>query len=139
MCSLCSPRIATFHFGSTTSNGYYCSREKVFPTPPLILPEWPMGPSLVSLIMSTIEVVGLSQTSIDRHSTSVYWIPYIQHAISTSKTCSRGPTHRSLTDTIESYNFGGSSFSHHSPHPSQPTLLRFPLMAPSGLRLTSLT
>jgi hypothetical protein len=41
-----------------------------------------------------------------------------------------GPTHQFLIDTDESYNLEGASFSHHTPHPSQLTVLRFP---PKGL------
>jgi hypothetical protein len=46
--------------------------------------------------------------------------------------------HRSLTDIDAGYNLGGAGFPHHTPHPSQPMVLRFPLMAMSGLRLTIL-
>jgi hypothetical protein len=56
--------------------------------------------------------------------------------ISTFNTSSRGPTHQSLTDTDMGYNLEGASFSHHSHRPSQPTVLLFPLRAPSGLQLT---
>jgi hypothetical protein len=62
--------------------------------------------------------------------------PYHQHVISTFNTCSRGPTHRSLTDTGRGYNHGGTGLPHHTPRPSQPTVLHFHLRAPSGLRLT---
>jgi hypothetical protein len=65
--------------------------------------------------------------------------PYHQHAINTFNTCSWVPTTRSLTDTDRGYNLGGADFPHHSPHPSQLTALRFPLMAPSGLQLIQLT
>jgi hypothetical protein len=34
------------------------------------------------------------------------------------------------------YNLGGVGFSHHTPYPSQPTVLRFPLMASPDLRLS---
>jgi hypothetical protein len=59
--------------------------------------------------------------------------PYHQHTISTFNTCSWVPTHQFLIDTDGGYNLGGVSFSHHSPRPSQLTVLHFPLMAPSGL------
>jgi hypothetical protein len=55
--------------------------------------------------------------------------PYHQHVISTFNTCSRGPTHRSLTDTGGGYNLGGADLTHHTPQPFQPTVLRF---APKG-------
>jgi hypothetical protein len=51
----------------------------------------------------------------------------------------RGPTHQSLTDTCGGYNHGGIDFPHHTIYPSQQTVLRFPLMTPSGLRLTITT
>jgi hypothetical protein len=34
-----------------------------------------------------------------------------------------------LTDTDGGYNLGSADFPHHSPHPSQPMVLRFPLRA----------
>jgi hypothetical protein len=52
--------------------------------------------------------------------------PYLQHVISTFNTCSRGSTHRSLTNTCGSYNFGGDGLPHHTPQPSQPMVLHFP-------------
>jgi hypothetical protein len=33
----------TFHVGSTVSDGYYCSQEKVIQTPPLRPAEWSTG------------------------------------------------------------------------------------------------
>jgi hypothetical protein len=41
--------------------------------------------------------------------------PYHQHAIGTFNTCSRGPTHRSLTDTGRGYNLGGAGLPHTTP------------------------
>jgi hypothetical protein len=40
-------------------------------------------------------------------------------------TCLTGPTQRSLTDTNGGYNLGGGNFPHHTPWPSQPTVLHF--------------
>jgi hypothetical protein len=51
---------------------------------------------------------------------------YHRYAIGTFNTCSRGPTHRSLTDTGGSYNLGGVNFSHTTPWPSQPVVSPFP-------------
>jgi hypothetical protein len=56
--------------------------------------------------------------------------PYHQHAIGTFNTCSRGPTHRSLTNTGEGYNLGGADLPHHTPQPSQPMVLHFPSKGP---------
>jgi hypothetical protein len=62
--------------------------------------------------------------------------PYLKHVISTFNTCSRGLTHRSLINTGGCYNLGDAGLPHHTPHPSQPMILRFPLRALSDLRLT---
>jgi hypothetical protein len=59
--------------------------------------------------------------------------PYCRHAIGTFNTCSRVPTHRSLTDIGRGYNLGGTSFPHtHSP--TFPTnCAHFPLVDLPGL------
>jgi hypothetical protein len=44
--------------------------------------------------------------------------PIYQHTINTFNTCSREPTHRSLTDTGGGYNLGRANFSHTTPWPS---------------------
>jgi hypothetical protein len=46
--------------------------------------------------------------------------------ISTFNTYSRGPTHWYLTDIGGGYNFGVAGLPHHTPQPSQPTVLHFP-------------
>jgi hypothetical protein len=56
--------------------------------------------------------------------------PYHQHLISTFNTCSRGPTHRFLTDTGGGYSLTGASLPQHTPRPSQPTVLHFPPKGP---------
>jgi hypothetical protein len=73
-----------------------------------------------------------SQTSVDSRLLDLP-DPYHWHAISTFNTCSRGSTHRSLTDTGRGYNLGGTGFTHiHSP--TFPTsCLHFPLRAPPSL------
>jgi hypothetical protein len=53
----------------------------------------------------------------------------------TFNTCSWVPIPRYLTDISGGYNLGGASFPHHTPRPSHPTVLCFPLMVPSDLRL----
>jgi hypothetical protein len=60
--------------------------------------------------------------------------PYHQHAISTLNTCSRGPTHQSLTDIGGGYSLGGAGFPHTTPRPSQPAFSTFHLRAPPGLQ-----
>jgi hypothetical protein len=61
--------------------------------------------------------------------------PIYQHVISTFNTCSRGLTHRSLTDTGGGYNLRGAFFSYTTPWPSQPTVSTFHLKAPPDLQL----
>jgi hypothetical protein len=61
---------------------------------------------------------------------------YHQYVISTFNTCSWVPIILSLIDTGSGYNLGGADFSYHTPRLSQPMVLRFPLRAPTGLRLT---
>jgi hypothetical protein len=56
--------------------------------------------------------------------------PYHQHVIGTFKTCSRGPTHQSLTDTSGGYSVEGVGFSHTTLQPTQPTVLSFPPKGP---------
>jgi hypothetical protein len=59
--------------------------------------------------------------------------PIYQHVIGTFNTCSRGSTHRSLTNTSGSYNLRGVIFTHTTPWPSQPSISTFHLRAPPGL------
>jgi hypothetical protein len=62
-----------------------------------------MGPYPVSLLLSTTEVVGISQAFIDSGLLGLLG-PYHRYAIDTFNTCSRGLTHRALTDTGGGYN-----------------------------------
>jgi hypothetical protein len=54
---------------------------------------------------------------------------YHQHVISTFNTCSRGPTHRFLTDTNGGYSLEGTGFPHTTPRPSQSMISPFYLDA----------
>jgi hypothetical protein len=81
-----------------------------------------------------IEAMRLSQASIDGKLLGLLG-PYHQHAIGTFNTCSRGPTHQSLTDTDGGYNLEGAGFPHTTLRPSQPAVSPFHLRAPPGLRL----
>jgi hypothetical protein len=51
---------------------------------------------------------------------------YHRHAIDTFNTCSRGPTHRSLTDTDGGYDLEGAGFLHTTPRPSKSVVSPFP-------------
>jgi hypothetical protein len=93
----------------------------------------PMSPYLVSLPSRPIKQWGQSQASIDDMLLGLLG-PYHQHVIGTFNTCSWGLTHRSLTDTGESYNLGGVGFPHTTPRPSQPAISPFHLRAPPGLQ-----
>jgi hypothetical protein len=57
--------------------------------------------------------------------------PIYQHAIGTFNTCSRGPSHRSLTDTGGGYNLRGASFSHTTPWSSHPAISTSHLRTPT--------
>jgi hypothetical protein len=91
---------------------------------------WPIHGSIPSFShKTTIEAVGIKPPSVDGSLLGLPG-PYFWHAIGTFNTFSRGPTHRSLTDTNRGYNLKGVGFPHHTLQPSQPIVLRFP---PEGL------
>jgi hypothetical protein len=84
---------------------------------------------------TTIEVVGLSQASIDGRLLGLL-SPYHQYAICTFNTCSWEPTHQSLTDIGGGYNLGGADLPYHTPWPFQLIVSTFHLRAPLDLRLS---
>jgi hypothetical protein len=84
----------------------------------------------VSLLSQSIKQWGQSQPSVDGQLIGLS-DPYHRHEINTFKTCTRGITHRSLTDTGGDYNLGGVSLPHHTPWPFQPMVLRFPPKGPT--------
>jgi hypothetical protein len=93
--------------------------------------DWPVRRSVPNFSHITAnEAVGKRQASIDNRLLGIPG-PYLRHVIDTFNTCSRGPTHRSLTDTSRVYNLGGASFPCHTPWPSQSTVLRFPPKGPA--------
>jgi hypothetical protein len=73
----------------------------------------------------TNEAVAISQAPV---SDQLLALPgsYHRHVIGTFNTCSRGPIHRSLTDTGGGYNFRGAGLPHITPRPSQPVVSTFP-------------
>jgi hypothetical protein len=95
------------------------------------------GLYLVSLPKQSLKQWGQSQHSIDGRLLGLPGL-YLRHAIDTFNTCSRGPTHRSLTDTGGGYNLRGVGF--HITLPDFPNRLSstFHLRAPPGLRLSNL-
>jgi hypothetical protein len=76
---------------------------------------------------------GESQTSVDSKLLGLLGHEH-QHVISTFNTCSRGLTHRFLTDTGRGYNLEGTTFPHTTPRPSQSAVFTFHLRAPPGLQ-----
>jgi hypothetical protein len=87
----------------------------------------------VSLPSQPMKQWGQSQSSIDGRLLGLLGSSH-QHTISTFNTCSRGPTHRSLTDTGRGYNLGGAGLPHTTPWPSQPVVSTFHLRAPPGIQ-----
>jgi hypothetical protein len=81
----------------------------------------------------TNEAGGVSQTPVGDQLLGLL-VPYHRHAIGTFNTCSRGPTHRSLTDTSGGYNLVGADFPHTTPQPSQTDISTFHLRASPGLQ-----
>jgi hypothetical protein len=111
ICISCGQHIATFHESLTDLDGSHYSREKGIPDNiPSASADRSVGPHLISLILSTKEVVGLSQASVNSR-VLVLPGPYHRHMISTFNTCSWGPTHQSLTDTGGGYNHLRAPFS----------------------------
>jgi hypothetical protein len=82
---------------------------------------------------TAIEVVGLIQASVDGRLRGLLG-PYHQHVIDTFNTCSRGSTHRSLTDTGGGYNLRGAGFPHTTHGPFQSMVSIFHLRDPPGLQ-----
>jgi hypothetical protein len=100
----CGQRIATFRESLTNLDGSHYSQEKGIPDYTLSAPaDRSASPHPVSLPLSTKEVVGLSQASVNSR---LIGLPgtYLRHAIGTFNTCSWRPTHQSLTDIGGGYN-----------------------------------
>jgi hypothetical protein len=83
-----------------------------------------MGPYPLSLPSQQMKQWRQSQPSVNGRLLGLSG-PYHRHAIGTFNICSRGPTHRSLTNTGGSYKLGGAGLPHTTLRPSQPTVLPF--------------
>jgi hypothetical protein len=95
---------------------------------------WPIHGSIPSFSPEpATEAGGISQAPVGDQLLGLPG-PYHRHAIGMFNTCSRGPTHRSLTDTGGGYNLGGADLPHTTPRPSQPAISTFHLRAPLGLQ-----
>jgi hypothetical protein len=95
---------------------------------PSLSPEpagWPIRGSIPNFSPEpAIEGVGVKPSSVSNQ-LLVLLDPYHRHAIGMFNTCSRGPTHRSLTDTSGGYNLRDSGFPHTTPRHSQPVVSTF--------------
>jgi hypothetical protein len=111
----------------------HCSREKGLPTQSTARRMTDPWVRIQFLSWANQWSSGENQTSINSRLLGLP-DPYHRHAISTYNTCSRGPTHRSLTDMGGGYNLGGAYLPHiHSPTFST-SCLPFPLVALPGLQ-----
>jgi hypothetical protein len=120
-----SPYVPTFHVGPTKLDTCIASKKKcsrlhlsvrlssLWDPPQFLSQHNHLSSALKPIIYWRTWYIGLLD-------------PYHQHVISTFNTCSRVSTPRSLTDTGRGYNLRGVSFPHHTPRPSQPTILHFP-------------
>jgi hypothetical protein len=94
---------------------------------------WPIHGFVPTFSPTTVnKIVGKSQTSIDNRQLGLL-DPYHRHTIGTFNAGSRGPTHRSLTDSDGGYNLEGAGFPRTTPRPSQPTVFTFDLRVPLSL------
>jgi hypothetical protein len=135
-----SPRMwQPFVQSSTESNRSAALEKKGLPTTSpahrladLWVPTPFLSPSLIA-----IEVVGIKPNIRWQQAKSIYWA-HISNmwSICSIRTCLKVPTHRALTNIDRGYNLRGVDFPHHSSRLSQPTVLRFPLRALPGLKLT---
>jgi hypothetical protein len=111
------PRIATFHKVINSDGQSHCSREKGSWHNPQH-DGWPIHGFVPSFSHEpAIEAVGVKPPSVDNRLLGLPGL-YHWHVIDTFNTCSRGPTHRSLTDTGRGYSFEGAGLPHHTPRPS---------------------
>jgi hypothetical protein len=125
--SALSPRMVyehTYLTRSTYSNLSY-SRQQIWTDP--------LHPRRRAPDTTANGAVGKSQAFVDNRLLGLPG-PYHQHAIGMFNICSRGPTHRSLTDTGGGYNLRGAGLPRTTPWPYQPAVSPFHLRAPPGLQ-----
>jgi hypothetical protein len=137
--STLSPRMTIDHtyLMWSTHNSLLRSRQQICtnPLPPLrrrapdiihsSMVVWSAGPYPAFLPQQPMRRWEKRQASVDNQLLDLS-DPYHRHAIGTFNTCSRGLTHRSLTNTDEGYNLEGVGFPHTTPRPSQLKVLPFP-------------
>jgi hypothetical protein len=113
ICTSRGPCVVTFHESSMELDGctapekkcsrlHLLTRQSVPRDPPQLLPRHSHWNSVLKPITCWRQTTRLTEL-------------YHQYAIGTFNTCSRGPTHRSLTDTGRVYSLGGANFPHTTP------------------------
>jgi hypothetical protein len=123
-----SPYVATFHESSTELDRV-TAPEKKGSRHNTQHADWPIRGSVPSFSPKpTNEAVEKAKTSINNR---LLGLPgsYHWHAIDTFNTCSRGPTERSLIDTVGGYHLGGASLPHTHSLTFPTSCLPFPLVA----------
>jgi hypothetical protein len=124
--------IATFREPSTYLDGSHCSREKGLPTQ--FIAHRLTDPRVHTQFLSQVNPWSSRlKPNFYRWQATRLTEPIYQYAIGTFNTCSRGPTHRSLTNTGGGYSLEGVSFSHTTLWHSQPAVSTFQLRASPGL------
>jgi hypothetical protein len=133
ICISHGPHITTFHTVINRFEQIHCTREERLPTQSTARRPSDLWVRTQLLSHNTNRAVGKSQASVDNLLLGLPG-PYHWYAIGTFNTCSRGPTHRSLTDTTGGYNLRDAGFSCTTPRPSRPAVSPFHLRAPPGLQ-----
>jgi hypothetical protein len=111
----------------------HCSWEKGLPTQSIACRLTDLWVRTQFLSRANQWISGERQTSINSRLLG-FSGSYLRHAIDTFNTCSRGPTHQSLTDTGRGYNLGGADLPHTTPRPSRLVVSPLHLRVPSGLQ-----
>jgi hypothetical protein len=127
-----SSYVVTFHESLTELSRLTAPEKKGSRHNPHRAADRSTSPYPTSLLSQPMKKWGQSQASIDGRLLGLL-DPYHQYTIGTFNTCSREPTHWSLTDTSGGYNFGGAGFPRTTPRPSRPAVSPFHLRVPPGL------
>jgi hypothetical protein len=125
--------VATFRESSTELSRPIAPEKKGSRHNPQRAADRSTGPYPACLPSQPMKQWGQRQTSIND------WLlgllgSYHQYVVGTFNTCSREPTHRSLTDTGRSYNLGGVGFPRTTHRPSRLAVSPFHLRALPGLQ-----
>jgi hypothetical protein len=133
----CGQRIATFCEVINSDGQSHCSQEKGLRHNSQH-DSWRIHGSVSSFSpKTTIESVGVKPPSIDGNLLGLP-DPYFRYAVSKFNTCSRGPTHRSLTDTDGATILKALAFYITFPDLPNRWCFAFHLRAPSDLGLSNI-